>query len=187
MTKRALLVVDIQNDYFTAGRWPLSGMEAAAANAGRVIAAAHEAGDLVVFIAHVAAEPDAPFFAPGTEGAELHAALDVRPGDARVVKHEVNAFKGTDLKQILDEAGIEAVTVIGAMSHMCIDAAARAASDFGYAVTVVADACATRDLDFAGAMVPAAAAHAAFMSALGFAYATVVSTADYVAGAAKAA
>ncbi|PWR21040.1 cysteine hydrolase family protein [Zavarzinia compransoris] len=183
MSKRALIVVDIQNDYFPGGRWTLDGMDQAGANAAAVIAAARAAGDKVIFIAHEFPSADAPFFAPGTEGAKLHPVVGVRADDTVIVKHAVNSFQGTNLKDVLDAAGVEDVTVIGAMSHMCIDAATRAAADFGYKVTVVHDACATRDLDFAGTVVPAASAHAAFMSALGFAYASLVSTADYVAAA----
>ena len=68
------------------------------------------------------------------------------------------------------------VVIVGAMSHMCIDATTRAAADHGYRVTVVADACATRDSEFDGRLVPAADVHAAFMSALAFAYAEVKKT-----------
>lgn len=75
---------------------------------------------------------------------------------------------GTD-QQVFDNAGIKEVTVVGAMSHVCIDAATRAASDLGCATTVLHDACATRDLEFNGEVVPAAQAHNAYMSALAFA------------------
>lgn len=66
------------------------------------------------------------------------------------------------------------------MSHVCIDATVRAAVDFGYDVTVVHDAIATRDLEFEGTTVPARQVHAAYMTALAFAYAQVVSTGDYL-------
>jgi nicotinamidase-related amidase len=66
------------------------------------------------------------------------------------------------------------------MSHMCIDGIVRAAADLGYGVTVIHDACATRDLEFNGVVVPAAQVHAAFMSALGFAYAKVVSAEEFL-------
>lgn len=71
--------------------------------------------------------------------------------------------------------------IVGAMSHMCVDAVARAAVDFGYKATVVHDAVATRDLEFTDVVVPAVQVHAAFMSALGFAYATMISTDDLLA------
>lgn len=90
---------------------------------------------------------------------------------------------GTD-KQVFDNAGIKEVTVVGAMSHMCIDPATRAASDLGCATTVLHDACATRDLEFNGQVVLAAQVHNAYMSALAFAYAKVIATDEYLAAAA---
>jgi len=70
--------------------------------------------------------------------------------------------------------------ICGAMSHMCVDAGARAASDLGYRCVVVHDACATRDQEFEGIVVPAAQVQAAFMAALRFGYATSVSTEEYL-------
>ena len=90
---------------------------------------------------------------------------------------------GTD-QQVFDNAGIEEVTVVGAMSHMCIDAATRAASDLCYATTVLHDACATRDLEFIGEVVPAAQVHNVYMSTLASAYAKVIATDEYLAAAA---
>ena len=63
-----------------------------------------------------------------------------------------------------------------------IRARARAASDLGYKCVVVHDACATRDQEFEGVVVPAAQVHAAFMAALKFGYATSVSAEEYLAG-----
>jgi nicotinamidase-related amidase len=180
MTKKALIVVDIQNDYFPDGKWPLAGAEAAADNAARIIAAARTAGDLVVHIRHEFTGENAPFFEAGSEGAQTHPKVLNRPDERVVVKNHVNSFREADLKQVLDANGITEVVVVGSMSHMCVDGITRAASDFGYKVTVVHDACATRDLEFNGVRVPAAHVHAAFMAALGFAYATIRSTDDYV-------
>lgn len=97
------------------------------------------------------------------------------------MKNHPNSFLKSGLKQVLDEKGIEELIIVGAMSHMCIDATARAASDLGYKTTVVHDACATWDLQFRGQTVPAAQVHATLMSALAFAYATVVTTDEYLA------
>lgn len=176
MAKQALIVVDIQNDYFPHGKWPLAGADAAADNAARLIAAFREAGDSVVHIRHEFTSPDAPFFTPGSDGAKLHPKVLNRADEPVVLKHFVNSFRETELQSILDEQGIKELVVIGSMSHMCVDGITRAAADLGYGVTVIHDACASRDLEFNGLTVPAAHVHAAFMSALGFAYANVVST-----------
>ena len=180
MAKQALIVVDIQNDYFPQGKWPLAGADAAADNAARLIAAFREAGDSVVHIRHEFTSEDAPFFTPGSEGAKLHPKVLNRNDEPVVLKHFVNSFRETELQSILDEQGIKELVVVGSMSHMCVDGITRAAADMGYGVTVIHDACASRDLEFNGLTVPAAHVHAAFMSALGFAYASVVSTDEFL-------
>lgn len=180
MLKSALIVVDIQNDYFPGGKWPLVGVEAAADNAAEIIEATRAAGAPVIHIRHEFTSEAAPFFTPNSEGAKLHPKVLNQPQEPVVLKHFVNSFRETELKPLLDEQAIEALVVVGAMSHMCIDGITRAAADMGYAVTVVHDACASRDLEFNGTTVPAAQVHAAFMAALGFAYATVISTEEYL-------
>jgi len=182
MSKRALIVVDIQNDYFPGGKWPLSGVEAAADNAVRLIEAARLAEDLVVYIRHEFASDDAPFFTPGSEGAQLHPKLAKRPEEPVILKHRVNSFLETDLAALLERHAITDLTIVGSMSHMCVDAVTRAAADFGYNVTVIHDACAARDLEFNGQTIPAAHVHGAFMAALGFGYASVVSTEQFLTG-----
>jgi nicotinamidase-related amidase len=181
MPKRALVLIDIQNDYFPGGRWALAGIDDAADNATKLLAAARKAGDLVVHVRHEFPTADAPFFAPGSAGAQIHPKVSTAGGEPVVLKHHVNAFRETDLKALLDRSGVEEVVICVAMSHMCVDAGTRAASDLGYRCVVVHDACATRDQEFAGAVVPAAQVHAAFMAALQFGYAKLVSTEEYLA------
>jgi nicotinamidase-related amidase len=180
MAKQALIVVDIQNDYFPQGKWPLVGADAAADNAAQLIAAFRAAGDPVVHIRHEFTSEDAPFFTPGSEGAKLHPKVLNRADEPVVLKHFVNSFRETELKAVLDEHGITDLVVVGSMSHMCVDGITRAAADMGYSVIVIHDACASRDLEFNGLTVPAAHVHAAFMAALGFAYASVVSTDEFL-------
>lgn len=181
MSKRAILVVDLQNEYLSTGKLPLVGIDLALANAARVIADARVNGDPVIHIRHEITNPDIPFFVPGTDGVQIHPTVAAAADELVIVKNYPNAFLQTELKQVLDENGMENVTIVGAMSHMCIDATTRAASDFGYKVTVVHDACATRDLEFGGQVVPAAQVHATLMSALAWAYATVKTTDEYLA------
>lgn len=183
MSNRAVVVVDLQNEYLATGKLALVGIDEALNNAARVIADARSKGDTVVHVRHESANPDVPFFVPGTEGVLIHPQVAPGGNEPVIVKNFPNSFLKTELEQILDEEGIEEVTVVGAMSHMCIDATTRAASDLGYKTTVVHDACATRDLEFRGQTVPAAQVHTALMSALEFGYAAVVTTDEYVAAA----
>lgn len=179
-SNQALLVVDIQNDYFPDGKWTLHGMDAAAANASRLITAARTAGDLVVHIRHEFPTAEAPFFAPGSTGAQIHSSVQNREDEDVIVKNQINSFRDTKLKQILDQNSIRDVVICGAMSHMCIDAVTRAANDYGYNCILIHDACASRELEFNGMKIPAEHVHAAFMSALGFAYAKAMSTNEFL-------
>jgi nicotinamidase-related amidase len=180
MSKRAIIVVDLQKDYLTTGRFPLVGIDAALENAARIVDAARRSGDLIINVRHES-PADGPVFAAGTEGAEIISQMRPQDGEAVVTKRHPNSFRETQLAELLSSAGVDEVTVFGAMSHMCIDATARAASDLGFKTTVVEDACSTRDLGFKGEVVPADKVHAAYMSALAFGYGQVVSTADYLA------
>jgi nicotinamidase-related amidase len=182
MSKQALIIIDIQNDYFPGGKWTLDGADKAADNAARLLAEARQKGDLVVHVRHEFESADAPFFAPGTQGSAIHSKVAPKAGETVVLKHKVNAFLGTDLKQTLDQHQVKAVTIVGSMSHMCIDAASRAAADFGYDVTVAHDACATLPLEFEGKQVPAAHVQDSAMAALAFAYAKVVKTDELLKG-----
>jgi nicotinamidase-related amidase len=177
----ALLLVDIQNDYFPAGAMALERMDAAAANAARLLAAFRERGLPVVHLRHLSVRPGATFFVPGTPGAEIHPAVAPRAGEPLVEKNFPNGFRGTDLNARLHTAGVDGLVIAGAMSHMCIDATTRAAFDLGFKCTVAEDACATRALEFGGRALPAADVHAAFMAALAVPYAKVTSTDAYLA------
>lgn len=180
MSKQAVLVVDLQNEYLPSGKLPLAGIDSALKNAARVIADARSNAIPVIHIRHEFVTPGTPFFVPGTDGVKIHPTVAPTEGELVITKNYPNSFLQTDLKQTLDEKGVEEVTVVGAMSHMCIDATARAASDFGYKTTVIHDACATRDLEFGGQVVPAAQVHTALMSALEFGYAKVIKTDEYL-------
>lgn len=180
MSKRAVVVIDLQNEYSASGKLPLTGIESAVANAAKVIADARAKGTPVIHVRHEFAHGEAPVFVPGTEGVEIQPAVAPVEGEPVIVKNYVNAFRETDLKQQLDARGVEEVVVVGAMSHMCVDAAVRAAADMGYPVTVLHDACATLDLAFNGVTVPATQVHASMMAAFAFGYGTVKSVEEYL-------
>ena len=178
--KRGLVVVDLQNEYLPTGKLPLIGIEAAVANADRVISHARNSGIPVFHIRHESDDESAALFAKGSSGAQIQQAVAPDDQEPVIVKKHINAFRETDLKQQLDAFNVQDIVVIGAMSHMCIDAVVRAAADMGYPVTVLHDACATLELTFRGVTVPAAHAHAAMMAAFEFGYGTVQSVDDYL-------
>lgn len=169
----ALLLIDIQRDYFPGGRMELVGPEIAAANATRLLTAFRQT-DLPVFhVRHVSTRPEATFFLPDTDGVAFHPLVEPLPGEAVITKHFPNSFRETNLWEQLRQSGVSALLIAGMMTHMCVHAAARAAADLGFACKVAADACATRDLAFGGTMVPAVHVHAAFLGALHGTYAHV--------------
>lgn len=159
----ALLIIDIQDFYFPGGALPLVEPEAAAANAAKLLAQARAHGKAVVHVGHNA-----------MAGRGFHADVAPRDGEPVVMKDEVNAFLKTDLQAVLKDRGVARLVVCGMQTHMCVEAAARAAADLGYEVLVAGDACATRDLKHGEITVPAAQVHAATLATLDRTYAKVV-------------
>ncbi len=178
--KKALLLVDIQNDYFPGGKMELVGMEAAAAQAQALLAEFRRRQWPTFHIQHVSIRKGAPFFLPETPGVEIHASIAPRPGETIIEKHFPNSFRETGLQEKLAAAQVGELVICGAMSHMCIDATTRAAVDLGFTCTVIHDACATRDLAFGEAVIPAHQVHGAFMAALVPLYARVLSVKDFL-------
>ena len=174
MADTALLVIDIQNDYFPGGAMALEGAEAAAENARRAIETFRARGLPVVHVRHLSVRPGASFFLPGTRGAEIHELVRPQGAEAVVEKNFPNSFRATALQRMLELQGIKHLAVAGMMTHMCVDATVRHAADLGYGITLLGDACATRAQSFAGETVAARQVHAAFLAALNGFYAKVI-------------
>lgn len=164
--KSALLVIDVQNDYFPGGKYPLVEPLAAAKNAYMLLQCFREHKGHHVHIQHISLEPDAPFFIKGDSGSDIHDSVAHFEGEPIVYKHEPNSFLDTNLLELLKEWGVERVVITGMMTHMCVDATTRAAADFGFQVWVAEDACATRDLKYGETTIPADHVHKAFLAAL---------------------
>jgi nicotinamidase-related amidase len=178
MPDTALLVIDIQNDYFPGGAMELEGAEAAGMNAGNAIRRFREQNLPIIHVRHLSVRPGATFFLPGTRGAEIHSSVLPLEGETVVEKNFPNSFRNTQLKDTLDNHRIKNLVVAGMMTHMCVDASVRQAADLGYKVTLLADACATRAQSYGGETIPARQVHAAFLAALNGFYAKVVNTHD---------
>ena len=166
----ALVIIDIQDFYFPGGALPLAGPEAAAANAGLVLARFRERGLPVFHVGHNA-----------KVGKEFHANVAPLEGEDVLFKDEVNAFRDTDLLDRLQHRGILRVVLCGMQTHMCLEGAARAAADYGFEVVIVGDACATRDLTYGDTVVPAAEVHAATLATLDRVYGRVIDTQEALA------
>ncbi|MBA4365821.1 MAG: cysteine hydrolase [Coprothermobacter sp.] len=172
--KTALLLVDIQREYFSGGAMPLEGPVEAAIQARKLLAHFRYNHLPAVFIQHVSVDPDATSFRPGSPGVSLYTSIRPLPGEAVVRKHYPNSFRDTNLLELLRTDQVSRLIICGMMTHMCIDATTRAARDYGFECIVAADACATRDLSFAGETVPAAMVQRAFLAALDGTYGKVM-------------
>jgi nicotinamidase-related amidase len=181
----ALVVIDIQNEYFPGGALPLPHAERAASRASEAIDAARAAGLPVVHIRHEEPGSD-QWFVPGSQGAATHSAVAPADGELVVVKHHPNSFLQTDLAERLAALGAGRVAFCGMMTSMCVDATVRAAADLGLDPVLVDDACAAPDLEHRGRHIPSDEVHAAFCGALSDEIATVLGTRDFAAGPADA-
>jgi len=181
----ALVLIDLQNDYFPGGTMELAGADAAVAQAARLLATFRERGLPVVHVQHIARRPGATFFVPGTAGAEIHRAVQPRAGERLVVKHFPNGFRETTLLEDLRAAGAAKLTFAGMMTHMCVDTTVRAAADLGFACSLAADGCATRALQFAGRKVEAEQVQLAYLAGLDGAFAAVRPTGELCAALAQ--
>jgi nicotinamidase-related amidase len=171
MAKTALILIDIQNFYFPGGKSEIVDPEPASVNAKKVLEKARADGMLIVHVRHNS-EP----------GGEIHVNVRPKEGEKVISKDEVNAFKGTDLLDTLKSHEIERVVITGMMTHMCVEAATRAAADFGFEVVVVQDACATRDLEFGGVKVSAKDVHTSTLATLNRYYGKIVDTKAFLEG-----
>jgi nicotinamidase-related amidase len=171
----ALLIVDIQNDYFPGGAMEVVGAGAAAARAAKLLAAFREQVRPIVHMQHISARSGATFFLPGTAGAEIHDSVRPAPEEAVFRKHFPNSFRETPLLEHLRTAGVSRLAIAGMMTHMCIDSTTRAAADLGFRCFLAHDACATRALSFGGGQVPAQSVQTAYLAALNGLFARVQS------------
>lgn len=172
---QALLVIDVQRDYFAGGGCPLVEPDRAAETARRVLDVWHTERRPVFHMQHVWDAPEATYMRPGTAGVEIHPLVEPRAGEKVIVKRSPNSFLNTPLLDELRSAEVDELTVVGMMTNICVDATVRAASDLGFDVTVVHDACAASDVIFGDRSVDGATVHAAFMASFADDYARVVS------------
>lgn len=171
----ALLIIDIQNDYFPGGSMELFGALEAGTQARRALAAFRERSLPVVHIQHVAVHPGATFFLPNTPGMEIHPCVAPKAGEMIIRKHYPNAFRETPLLEHLRKHRITRLAIVGMMTHMCIDTSVRAAADLGFECLLAHDACATKAQSFGGVSVSAESAQAAFLAAIDGTFAKVLS------------
>jgi nicotinamidase-related amidase len=145
MTK-ALLVIDLQNDYFPGGKFPLWNTEAVLQNIERAIEKANAQGLPVVIIQHIASSKQgiAPFFNEGTAGAEIHLRILGAASKAPiVVKEFADSFERTKLEETLTKLGVTELLVCGMMTQNCVTHTAISKAAEKYSVAILVDCCTT--------------------------------------------
>jgi len=166
--KTALLLIDIQNFYFPGGKSELIEPVKAAENAAKILAEFRKEGMPVIHVRHNS-EP----------GGEIYKLVEPLPGEKIISKSAVNSFVGTDLLDYLKAENIRTLVICGMQTHMCVEAATRAASDLGFSCILIKDACATKDLKFDDKVIKAEDVHYSTLSTLRN-YATIESTAQFL-------
>lgn len=170
--KQALIIIDVQNDYFPEGKFPLINTESALTNTLHLQHNFRIKKLPIFYIQHLKQGSNADFFVKNSVGAEFHPKLlpIIEENELIIQKSYPNSFYQTDLQQKLQQHSVKQLVICGMMSHMCVDSTTRRANELGYQPILIHDACTTRDLDFDDETIPAKKVHNSFMSALaGFA------------------
>ncbi|MFP3835302.1 cysteine hydrolase family protein [Chryseobacterium sp. SIMBA_028] len=185
MENTALLIIDVQNDYFPGGKMILNGAEQAGKNTKGILEYFRKNNLPVIHIKHISTNEGAAFFLPETTGVEIHSLVSPLANEKVIVKHFPNSFRETNLLEYLQSKNIKNLVITGMMTDVCVEATTRASFDFGFQNTIIGDATATRDRALNGMVVKAAEVQKSFLagiSALGNLYASIVNTHDFING-----
>ncbi len=176
---RALLVIDVQNEYFS-GKLPVAHPANSLENILRAMDTAHAAGIPVVVIQHSAPQPESAVFRRGSPQWELLAQVASRPHDAIVEKNLPGSFTGTELEAWLRGHGIDTVVIAGYMTQMCCDTTARQAAHLGLQVEFLSDATGTLNIQNPAGKVTAEELHRAILVTQQMRFSRVLSTEEWI-------
>lgn len=183
--KRALLVIDVQNEYFT-GRMPVSYPAGSFDNILKAVDAAKQAQIPVILIRHGSPQPDATAFVKGSAGWEIHVALSAKAHLRIIDKHLPGSFTGTDLEDCLRSLGVDTVVISGYMTQMCCDTTARQAVHLGFSAEFLSDATGTLDIANYAGSVSAADLHKAILITQAMRFSKVMTTDEWLVAIAAA-
>ena len=173
LSESALLVIDAQREYLD-GKLPLVNIDAALDQISGLLERARKQKTKIFFVRHSVGS-GAPIFNPDSQYFQIIDRVKPNSGETIIDKSQANSFADTDLQELLDKTGLKKLIVTGFMTHACVSATVRSAAERGFNTTVIAGACATRDLPSAdGATVQASEIHKATLAALQDLFATIV-------------
>lgn len=173
--KRALLIVDVQNEYFS-GLLPITHPQGHLNNILRVMDVAKTNGIPIIVIQHTFPQPEMPFFKKGTQEWDLHPEIQSRPHDFMIEKNLPGSFTGTDLESWLRNEKVDKIVIAGYMTHMCCDTTARQAVHRGFTVEFLSDATGTLPLKNEAGEVSAEELHRSILCAQQMLISEVIST-----------
>jgi nicotinamidase-related amidase len=143
MSRTALIVIDVQESFRVRANWKAVNHPDIADRVNRLVRAARDKGELVVWVLH--SEPGTGgAFDPAEGHVRLIEGLEPLPGEPLVTKTSHNAFTTTNLQQLLTQHGVTELVISGIRTEQCCETTARVASDFGYDVVFVTEATATQ-------------------------------------------
>ena len=177
--KRALLVIDVQNEYFT-GKLPITYPEGSLEHILQAIRAARSKAIPVAYIQHTAIQKESKTFLKSTDGWQLHPAIAVTPRDYLVEKTLPGSFTGTDLDSWLRQKGIDTVVITGYMTQMCCDSTAREGFHRGYKVEFLSDATGTLTVGNDSGKVADKDLHNSVLVTQASMFSKVMNTADWI-------
>jgi nicotinamidase-related amidase len=178
--QQALLVIDVQNEYFT-GRLPVTFPEGSLDNILKAMDHAARVGMPVVVIQHTAPSKDSPTFRRGSEEWKLHPEIERRGRDVLIEKNLPGSFTETDLEKWLREKGIERVAICGYMTQMCCDTTARQAFHLGFHVDFLSDATGTLSMQNSAGAISDCDLHRAVLVTMAMKFARVMRTEEWIA------
>lgn len=173
--KKALLIIDVQNDYFANGKCQLYKPEAALCTIRKLLKKFRDQRLPVYYVQHIS-DIQANIFIPETRGVLIHSEIEPLDTEIVIIKHFPNSFYQTNLHDDLIKNEVTDLIVCGMMTHMCIDTTVRAAKDYGYKIKLISDGCATKDLDWNGVKILADTIQNVFMASLNQKFADVITS-----------
>ncbi|WP_087017275.1 cysteine hydrolase family protein [Thaumasiovibrio subtropicus] len=178
MSHTALIIIDVQNDYFEGGNMVLHQPDFAAQQAKALLSTWRKKHWPIIHIQHEATNPDMPFMQPGTEGQRIHSSVLPQENEIVITKHYPNAYWETTLHETLQSLDIKELLLCGMMAHMCVSATARAGMERGYSIMIAQDACATTALPYGDKTIDASTVHETALAEV--AYFSDITTVDKI-------
>ncbi|HEY9640082.1 MAG TPA: cysteine hydrolase family protein [Coleofasciculaceae cyanobacterium] len=176
---RALLVIDVQNEYFT-GQLPVTYPPGSLENILKAMDIASQQNIPIIIVQHTEPEENPAIFKKSSREWELHPEIAKHPYNLLIEKTLPGSFTGTELEAWLREQGIDTVVISGYMTQMCCDTTARQAAHLGFSVEFLSDSTGTLAFENEAGSATAEELHRATLVSQGSFFGKVLSTTDWM-------